>query len=51
MTSLSRKLLLAFAALGLGASSMSTYVHYRLLTDPSYTSVCDVNPALSCSQA
>lgn len=51
MTSLSRKLLLAFAALGLGASSMSTYVHYKLLTDPSYTSFCDVNPALSCSQA
>ena len=51
MTSLSRKLLLAFAALGLGASSMSTYVHYKLLTDPGYTSFCDVNPALSCSQA
>jgi uncharacterized membrane protein len=51
MTSLSRKLLLAFGALGLGASSMSSYVHYKLLTDPSYTSFCDVNPALSCSHA
>jgi uncharacterized membrane protein/protein-disulfide isomerase len=51
MTSLSRKMLLVFGALGLGASSMSSYVHYKLLTDSSYTSLCDVNPALSCSQA
>jgi uncharacterized membrane protein len=51
MTSLSRKLLLAFGALGLGASGMSSYLHYKLLTDPSYTSFCDVNPALSWSQA
>jgi uncharacterized membrane protein/protein-disulfide isomerase len=51
MTSLSRKMLLVFAALGLGASSMSSYIHYKLLTDSSYTSVCDVNPALSCSEA
>ena len=51
MTSVSRKLLLGFGALGLGASSMSSYVHYKVLTDPSYTSFCDVNPALSCSQA
>ena len=51
MTSLSRKMLLVFAALGLGASSMSSYVHYKLLTDSSYTSLCDVNPALSCSEA
>ena len=51
MTSLSRKMLLVFAALGLGASSMSSYIHYKLLTDSSYTSLCDVNPALSCSEA
>ena len=30
---------------------MSSYIHYKLLTDSSYTSVCDVNPALSCSEA
>jgi len=30
---------------------MSTYVHYRLLTDPSYTSFCDVNASLNCTQA
>jgi uncharacterized membrane protein/protein-disulfide isomerase len=51
MTSLSRKMLFVFGALGLGASGMSSYVHYKLLTDSSYTSLCDVNPALSCSQA
>ena len=46
-----RKMLLVFAALGLGASSMSSYIHYKLLTNSSYTSLCDVNPALSCSEA
>ena len=51
MTPLSRKLLLAFAALGLAASSTSSYVHYKLLTDPSYSSFCDVNTTVSCTQA
>jgi len=30
---------------------MSTYVHYRLLTDPNYTSFCDVNASVNCTQA
>jgi uncharacterized membrane protein/predicted DsbA family dithiol-disulfide isomerase len=51
MTRRSRTLLLAFAALGLGASSISSYVHYKLLTDASYTSFCDVNATVSCTQA
>lgn len=51
MTTLSRKLLLAFAALGLAAASWSSVVHYRLLTDPGYTSFCDVNATVSCAQA
>jgi uncharacterized membrane protein/protein-disulfide isomerase len=51
MTPLSRRLLLAFSALGIGASGTSTYVHYRLLTDPTYTSFCDVNSTVSCTQA
>ncbi len=42
---------LGFAALGLAASSASTWVHYRLLTDPTYASVCDVNSRFSCSNA
>jgi len=51
MTKLSRTLLLAFAALGLGAASTSSYVHYRLLTDPSYSSFCDVSATVNCTQA
>jgi uncharacterized membrane protein/protein-disulfide isomerase len=42
---------LGFAALGLAASSASTWVHHRLLTDPTYVSVCDVNRTFSCSEA
>jgi uncharacterized membrane protein/protein-disulfide isomerase len=51
MTTFSRNLLLAFAVLGLAASSTSSYVHYQLLTQPSYTSFCDVNETVSCTQA
>src|SRR3954470_5462929 len=51
MSPLRRKLLLAFTIIGLAASCMSTYVHYRLLTDPSYTSFCDVNASVNCTQA
>jgi uncharacterized membrane protein/protein-disulfide isomerase len=51
MTAKTRKLLLAFAALGLGASSWSSYVHYSLLTVSGYTSFCDVSGAISCTQA
>jgi uncharacterized membrane protein/protein-disulfide isomerase len=47
----SRKLLLAFSALGLASSSMSSYVHYRLLTEPGFTSFCDVNATVSCTEA
>ena len=46
-----RRLLLAFALLGLGASVISTYVHHTLLTDPTYTSFCDVSASVSCTQA
>ena len=51
MTPLRQKLLLAFSIIGLAAASMSTYVHYRLLTDPGYTSFCDVNASVNCTQA
>ncbi|MFL6280138.1 MAG: vitamin K epoxide reductase family protein [Vicinamibacterales bacterium] len=51
MSTLSRTLLLAFAALGLGAASTSSYVHYHLLTDPGYSSFCDVNATVNCTQA
>lgn len=41
----------AFALLGLAAASASTWVHYRLLTDPTYSSVCDVSSTVSCTDA
>ena len=39
------------AVVGLGFSAASTWVHYRILNDPLYSSVCDVNATFSCSQA
>jgi uncharacterized membrane protein len=51
MSALSRKLLLAFALLGLGASAASTYVHYNLIQNPDYSSFCDINATVSCKAA
>jgi len=51
MSPLSRKLLLGFALLGLAAASTSSYVHYQLLTQPNYSSFCDVNTTVSCTEA
>src|SRR3954471_14186725 len=51
MSTLSRRLLLAFAAFGLAAASTSTVVHYKLLTNPGYTSFCDVSATVSCTEA
>ena len=51
MSTLSRKLLLGFALLGLAAASTSSYVHYELLTQPNYSSFCDVNTTVSCAEA
>ena len=51
MTTRSRNLLLAFSALGVAASASSTFVHYRLLTDPGYASFCDINASVNCTQA
>jgi uncharacterized membrane protein len=39
------------ALVGLGFSTASTWVHYRILQDPLYSSVCDVNATFSCSEA
>lgn len=39
------------ALVGLAAAGMSAWVHYRLLHDPAYTSFCDVNSTLSCTEA
>lgn len=50
MSKRSRLLLIAFAVLGLGASMSALYVHYRLITDPSYASFCDISETVSCQQ-
>jgi uncharacterized membrane protein/protein-disulfide isomerase len=51
MTKTTARLALGFALLGLGASTAATYTHYRLLTDASYLSFCDVSATVSCTEA
>lgn len=51
MSATARKLLVAFALLGLGASAAATYVHYNLIHNPDYSSFCDINATVSCKQA
>ena len=36
------------AAVALGASLASLYVHYRIIADPNYTSFCDISETVSC---
>jgi uncharacterized membrane protein/protein-disulfide isomerase len=50
MTNRSRYALIALSALGLAASGAALYVHYRLLTEPGYSSFCDVSETVSCQQ-
>jgi uncharacterized membrane protein len=38
------------SVLGLAVSTSALYVHYRLLTDPTYSSFCDVSETVSCQQ-
>ena len=51
MSTLARRLLVAFALLGLAASSAATYVHYNLIKNPDYSSFCDINATVSCKAA
>jgi uncharacterized membrane protein/protein-disulfide isomerase len=51
MSSKSRTLLVAFALLGLVASTVSSYVHYKLVTESHYASFCDVSATVSCTEA
>src|SRR5687768_15836069 len=43
-----RRALLALCLLGLGASAAAAYVHYRMLMDPTYVSLCDVSATVNC---
>src|SRR5688500_2851236 len=49
MSRRSALLALLFALVGLGASVSAAYVHYRILYDPLYTSFCDINASVSCT--
>ena len=51
MSPRSRWIVLALALVGLGFASASSWVHYRLMTDPGYISPCDVNATFNCTQA
>jgi uncharacterized membrane protein len=51
MSVTARRLLIAFALLGLLASGAATYVHYNLLKNPDYSSFCDINATVSCKAA
>ncbi len=42
--------ILLLALVGFVAASTSTWVHYQLLADPGYTSFCDINENVSCTQ-
>jgi protein-disulfide isomerase/uncharacterized membrane protein len=50
MTAKSRILILVLALVGLAFAGASTWVHYKLLTDASYISPCDVSATFNCSQ-
>lgn len=43
-----RTWIIVLAAVALGASLASLYVHYRMIADPSYTSFCDISETVSC---
>ena len=45
-----RTLALVSAVAGLAAMLWAAYVHHRLLFDPRYASLCDINATVSCSE-
>jgi uncharacterized membrane protein/protein-disulfide isomerase len=51
MRSTARGWLIGFAALGLVASGVSTWVHYKLLREAGFTSFCDISSTVSCTDA
>lgn len=51
MTSPSRTIVAVAAALGLVAAGTSLYVHHQLLTEAGFSSFCDVNTTVSCTEA
>src|SRR5262245_29095432 len=50
MNKTAARVALLSALVGLAASGAASWVHYQLLRDPTYTSFCDVNATMSCTQ-
>jgi uncharacterized membrane protein/protein-disulfide isomerase len=50
VSSTARTLAVACALVGLAAMLAAAYVHYHLIFDPRYTSFCDINATVSCTQ-
>ena len=49
MSKTAARLALFFSLLGLSVSSIAAYVHYRMLSDPTYASFCDVSATVNCT--
>jgi len=49
MSKTQARLALVCAGVGLAASAYAAYVHYHLLYDPNYRSLCDVSAIVSCT--
>jgi uncharacterized membrane protein/protein-disulfide isomerase len=50
MSRTAARIALICALIGLAASTAASYVHYRLVFDPTYHSFCDVSSTISCTQ-
>ena len=50
MTKTAARVALVLALVGLGASMAAAYSHYRLVSDPTYLSFCDVSSTISCTE-
>jgi protein-disulfide isomerase/uncharacterized membrane protein len=50
MSKTATRLALVCALAGLAVSGAAAYTHYRLLSDPTYLSFCDVSETVSCTQ-
>ena len=50
MTTRVRRWIVVLALTGLAAAASSSYMHFQLVSDPGYTSFCDINETVSCTQ-
>lgn len=49
MSSRSRWIVIALAVIGFGFATMSAWTHYKVLTDPTYISPCNINETVNCT--